>query len=195
MKALPNLLSSLRLALAIALPFAPERWWFAMILGAGLSDWVDGFLARRLKAASWIGGVLDAVADKAFVLSALITLTAHGMLAIWQILLLLVRDFAVLAMSVYNALTGAWRDLRKVPSRLPGRATTVGIFVFLLAVVLWPEATGAHLALFAIAVLLNVAAAVDYSVRFYHQKREKLYPVPHVASRSETDLAGDRVDR
>jgi len=69
----PNALSVLRLGFAVAFPFVPESWWIALVLAAGFSDWLDGWIARRFQATSWIGGLLDGVSDKAFVLSALFT--------------------------------------------------------------------------------------------------------------------------
>ena len=92
---LPNLLSGLRLACAIALPFAPRSLWLPLVFVAGASDWLDGWLARRLKATSWIGGLLDGVGDKAFVIAALVTFGRHGLFAWWQIPFLLLRDFSV----------------------------------------------------------------------------------------------------
>src|SRR5688572_5089393 len=70
-KAIPNVLSSMRLALAVAFPLLPIEWRLPAMIVGGLSDWIDGLIARRYKAATSTGALLDAIADKAFTLSVL----------------------------------------------------------------------------------------------------------------------------
>ncbi|MFP3983802.1 MAG: CDP-alcohol phosphatidyltransferase family protein, partial [Desulfurivibrionaceae bacterium] len=63
---IPNLLSIFRLTLAVLFPFSQASLWVWMIIGAGASDFLDGLLARWLKVTSISGGLLDGIADKAF---------------------------------------------------------------------------------------------------------------------------------
>ena len=69
MKQLPNALSVLRMAGAVGLLFCPVAKWpfWALYAFCGLSDMVDGWLARRLQAETRTGAVLDSVADILFV--------------------------------------------------------------------------------------------------------------------------------
>src|SRR5690606_5621569 len=67
---LPNLLSALRL---VATPFAiclilEEKGAVALLLfvGAAVTDWLDGYIARRMKSESPLGALLDPIADKVF---------------------------------------------------------------------------------------------------------------------------------
>lgn len=170
----PNLLSVLRLALAAAFPFAPASTWLAILVLAGLSDWVDGWVARRFDAATPLGGLLDAVADKAFVLSALLTLAWNDRIGVWWVPLLLVRDLAVAAMSLVNATTSrpeTWGRFWR--SRWFGRATTAVLFALLATILAWPEATLARGGLLGAAVLLNALAAADYLVQY---RRVRAHP-------------------
>jgi len=162
----PNILSGMRLALAGVFPFLhpwARPWTLAV---AGLSDLLDGWIARRFHATSWIGGVLDAIADKAFVASALVTRVVEGDLD-WRLALLLVtRDLAVLVAAVYGALTRRWHAFRHMPSRFFGKLTTALLFPLFVAWYGLPKATTLHDALFWAAAGSSVLAAADYGRRF-----------------------------
>ena len=113
----PNALSILRLGLAGIFPLLEPRWWLAVVLLAGASDWLDGYLARRWRLTSWLGGILDGLADKLFVFSVLLTLANHGDLPAWWIPVLLARDISVaggMAIGVVRGNRQAIRDGRKV---------------------------------------------------------------------------------
>jgi cardiolipin synthase len=85
MFALPNALTILRIVLvpvfvvAFVLPGEAARLIaFAVFALAGISDWLDGFAARKLKAGSDFGRMLDPIADKVLVAVALMMLVAEG---------------------------------------------------------------------------------------------------------------------
>ena len=85
MFALPNALTVLRIALvpifAIAFVLPGDGWRlfaFGIFVIAGVSDWLDGFAARKLKAGSDFGRMLDPIADKVLVAVALMMLVAEG---------------------------------------------------------------------------------------------------------------------
>lgn len=69
--------------------------WLALAVGA--SDVLDGFLARRCNWQSRIGGLLDPVADKLFLVSAMIALGIAGALPAWLIVLVVLRDLVIVA--------------------------------------------------------------------------------------------------
>jgi phosphatidylglycerophosphate synthase len=64
----PNILSTVRLVLACLFPFVPEQLWMWLIIGSGGSDVLDGWIARHWQVQSRAGAILDAVADKLFIL-------------------------------------------------------------------------------------------------------------------------------
>lgn len=69
MKHVPNALSGLRCALSLALLYVPplSPAFFAIYLACGVSDVLDGFIARRFNCASKLGATLDGIADVVFV--------------------------------------------------------------------------------------------------------------------------------
>jgi len=118
MSRLPNLLTGLRLALALftffglagaallseqltpAMQFGLERWAFFAFAAAALSDFFDGWLARRLHAETLWGAVLDPIADKVLVCGAILGLLSLGSNAPVAIpaALILFREFTVSAL-------------------------------------------------------------------------------------------------
>lgn len=91
-KHIPNLLTILRIALCLPLLFtAPLSLWFiALYLFCGVSDILDGFMARRLDAGSKCGAVLDSVADAVFVFVVLAKLIPVISLPLWAVLWVIV---------------------------------------------------------------------------------------------------------
>ena len=163
LRALPNTLSLMRLGAALALPFTPREWWLALVLFAGISDSVDGWLARRFRASSWLGGLLDGFTDKAFVVSALVTFAAADLVEWWQIPPLLVRDACVAAGVVLTVLRRDADAFHNMESRAFGKLTTALIFVLLVALLLLPLERAAHATLYALSVLAGAIAGIDYA--------------------------------
>lgn len=105
---LPNLISALRVLmvgpivwLLLHEHFEPAIWLF---LVAGISDAVDGFLAKTFGWASRLGGILDALADKALLVSTFACLWWLGVFPAWLVLWILGRDLLIIGGGVvYNS--------------------------------------------------------------------------------------------
>jgi len=169
---IPNVFSALRLVLALWFPFAPQSLRPAILIGAASSDFADGFLARRLKLTSWIGGLLDAAADKLFALSVLLTFTLGSELAWWQTLLLLARDIVVGLIACYAVALRKWYAFRHMPARLLGKLTTAALFLYFLLLATIEHQPPVLWAAFALAAAISLAAAADYLAVFSHARRQ-----------------------
>ncbi|CNG78077.1 Putative phosphatidylglycerophosphate synthase PgsA2 [Mycobacterium tuberculosis] len=96
----PNILSMARLVgvpLFLWLVLAEADWWaLGVLVFAGLSDWLDGKLARALNQTSRLGTVLDPAADRLYILATLVGLTIRDIIPLWLVVLLVAREAAIL---------------------------------------------------------------------------------------------------
>jgi cardiolipin synthase len=98
----------------------------AILLGVlGATDWVDGQLARRLHQVSTVGKVLDPMADRLLVGTAVIAVIVHGAVPLWFGLLTIVREVVVSAMVLVLASLGA----RRIDVLWIGKAGTFALMV------------------------------------------------------------------
>ena len=130
----PNSFSFLRapLALFFLIESAPLRT--LIIILAMLSDYIDGYLARRYKSTSRFGAILDPIMDKFFVYVTLSVLLYEGNVSTWQIATMLSRDFFLLLFMFYLALSGVLKSLQVKAIRW-GKVTTASQFIVLLLLV------------------------------------------------------------
>jgi cardiolipin synthase len=124
---LPNLLSLVRLALAPYLFWALWREHFnaalIVILVAGVTDGLDGYLARKLRVSSRTGEVLDPIADKVLLSAAFIALWLDGSLEGWLAAIILGRDVLILAAAGVALLLS--RAPRRFPPSIWGKLSTI----------------------------------------------------------------------
>jgi cardiolipin synthase len=110
----PNVVTFVRLAcipLYVWLLFgAHQQTWAALVLAAlGATDWVDGYVARRFHQVTTLGKVLDPVADRVLVLTAVLTIMIHGAVPVWFGVATLAREVVVSGAVLLLASLGAAR--------------------------------------------------------------------------------------
>ena len=108
---LPNALTGLRMLLVAPLAWLilGARYDVALVVAAaaGLSDALDGFLAKRFGWQSWLGGILDPIADKLLLVACFVSLGLVGAHPEWLIWLVVGRDVVIVAGAVaYHNLIG-----------------------------------------------------------------------------------------
>lgn len=108
----PNLITLSRIALVpvLILVLKDQDYLAALIvfLAAGISDALDGFVAKRFGYTSHLGAVLDPVADKTLLVAAYVMLTILGQLPFWLMLTVAFRDLLIIGgYLVYTSLHGA----------------------------------------------------------------------------------------
>jgi len=105
---LPNLITIGRLLIVplVIVMIGQERWGAAFILFvvAGVSDAVDGFLARRFNMQSEFGAYIDPLADKALLVSIYVTLAVIGVLPGWLAILVVSRDIMIVSAIIVSRL-------------------------------------------------------------------------------------------
>ena len=101
-RTVPNLVSLARLAgvplfLWLFLGRHADGWAVAVLAIGGTSDWVDGYLARRLGQVSRLGELLDPAADRLYILATLLALTVRHVVPVALTVALLAREVLLLA--------------------------------------------------------------------------------------------------
>ena len=127
-----DILSAVRIPLAIVFPFASTTWRIVVLAAAAASDLLDGQLARRF-GSSRFGTVIDPVADKLFMASAFGVVAFSGRLEPYEIVGVLLRD--IVATVAFLATIFSHRP-RAIPARAGGKAVTVAQVLTLLAFLL-----------------------------------------------------------
>lgn len=107
-----------------------ELWGAGIILGAALTDWLDGYVARRRQQVTTLGVMLDPIADKLLISAAFITLVEMDatLTPAWMVVIILGREFAVMGLRMIAAAEGfvvAASDLGKAKMVLQVSAATV----------------------------------------------------------------------
>jgi CDP-diacylglycerol--glycerol-3-phosphate 3-phosphatidyltransferase len=154
----PNAVTAMRFPLAAAFIAVDGLLARGLILAAAASsDWLDGWLARRLGQHSSAGQLLDPVADKTFVLAALASFVVAGSLQVWQLIVLLARDlYAVLGFFVAALL----RWPLGFEARRSGKIVTVFQILTVFVLLLQPAWIGV---LVAAVGMVSAYAIIDYT--------------------------------
>ncbi|MDD2581864.1 MAG: CDP-diacylglycerol--glycerol-3-phosphate 3-phosphatidyltransferase [Desulfuromonadaceae bacterium] len=99
---LPNILTMMRIAaipLLAALLMSPSRsagfWAAALFAIASITDWLDGYLARRMGIVTIFGKFLDPIADKLIVMAVLIMILPFNRVPAWMVLVILGREIII----------------------------------------------------------------------------------------------------
>ena len=170
---LPNLITLGRILLVpvVVWAIASNAMWIAFVLFllAGVSDGIDGFLAKRFNMVTELGAYLDPLADKALIVSIYLTLGINGDIPRWLVILVVSRDILIVGGIMLSWLMG---NPLKIKPLLVSKLNTVAQIVFACVVL---GSLGFHfevsmlklllMGLVAITTLLSVAAYLVEWVR------------------------------
>jgi CDP-diacylglycerol--glycerol-3-phosphate 3-phosphatidyltransferase len=142
--------------------------WFVFSIAA-CTDWVDGYVARRYGAVTVLGKLMDPLADKVLVATALIMLIPLGRLPAWITLVILSREMLVTGLRGVASSSGivvAASGLGKLKSIM--QYIGLGTLIFPLDLLPIPHLHQIGLVLLYIALILTVWSGLDY---FYKLRR------------------------
>jgi len=183
---LPNALTLLRIflvpVLVVVLLTRADGHVFlgAAIFGlAVLTDWLDGYVARRRNQVTRLGILLDPLADKLLTAAAYLSLVELDAVPAWMVMIVIGREFVVTGMR--NVAAG--RGLLIPASGLgKGKMATQVVSIFLLLLGRkYPVLQGPALVVLWLVVVLSIVSAVDYFRLFW---REAWRPVPRPQAES-----------
>ena len=170
---LPNLLS---LSRVISIPIVIGLLYYEMNIGAlitfllvGVSDYVDGWVARRYQSESKLGILLDPLADKLLITSAFIMLIPPGRVPAWMVALIISREMAVTGLRAIATNAGV-----VISASALGKYKTVFQIVSLVGLILHYEFYGIDfhavgVVLLYLAFALTIWSGIDYFVNFFRK--------------------------
>src|SRR5215475_6802626 len=133
----PNQITLLRLGFIpiflILISYDQFKWALLVLVIAGLSDGIDGVLARTLNQKSSLGAYLDPIADKLLLSSSFVVLAMAKKVAWWLTIMVLSRDILLLVVAAVIILISGYRPF---PPSIYGKFTTFFQIFFVFAVVL-----------------------------------------------------------
>ena len=180
---LPNILTLTRIAtipLIAALLMSPTQsagFWAAVLFSlASITDWLDGYLARRMGIVTVFGKFLDPIADKLIVMAALIMILPFGRVPAWMVLVILGREIIITGLRGIASSEGI-----VIQASVLGKYKTIFQIVAIIGLLLhydynwffgiehlWLHVNMHNMGMFFlwIATLLTVWSGVDYLARF-----------------------------
>jgi CDP-diacylglycerol--glycerol-3-phosphate 3-phosphatidyltransferase len=170
---LPNLLTIFRILLVPLLVVAlltkfenKEFVGLGLFLLASLTDFLDGFIARRRRQVTRLGKLLDPAADKILISAAFISLVEIGIAPAWIVVTLVARDFAVSALRSFAASDGV-----VIAAGIWGKVKTFAQVISISLLIISNQlGEFSHLAPLSLWVVLFVSiySGIEYYYRFGH---------------------------
>lgn len=164
---IPNLISVFRLLLVplVIVAILEDRWLAAFVLFvvAGVSDGIDGWIARRFDMRSELGAVIDPLADKALLVSIYVTLGIVGALAQWLVVIVVSRDVMIVLAYVIS-----WIMDRPIPAKpIFASKVNTAMLIGFAAIVLAANAFGFALGPLHDILSVGVAALTVFTLGAY----------------------------
>lgn len=155
----PNLLSFSRIVatiLVFALVIVDQSWAFlvatVVFFLASITDFFDGYLARRYHLVSPMGIFLDLTADKVFVAAILVAFVQLGLVPAWIVVIIIAREFLVTGLRSMAAAKGT-----VIPAGKLGKQKTFITLVAIGGILLGKGLGASHLSLFPVSLQFNSA--------------------------------------
>jgi len=167
---LPNALTLLRIflvpLLVVFLLTEYTRVGLVIFLAASITDWFDGYLARRRREVTTLGMLLDPVADKLLISAAFISLVELDLAPAWMVVIIVGRELAVTGLRAIAIERGV-----TIPASALGKYKMTAQTITVTLLILGPEVLGGLAVLgeigLWIVVILSLASAVHYTAAFW----------------------------
>ncbi|MGB3366784.1 MAG: CDP-diacylglycerol--glycerol-3-phosphate 3-phosphatidyltransferase [Acidaminobacteraceae bacterium] len=169
MKNLPNIITSFRFLLIPSFVYvyfssSPNnlRNAFIIFIVAGISDVLDGMIARKYNLVTKLGTVLDPLADKLMLMTVLLCLTYTGSITHWVPIIVGIKEFIMIAGAIYLYFSG---EKAVIPSDKFGKIATV-LFYAAISVIVFDINLALSKGVMLAAVVVTMLAFINY-LRIY----------------------------
>ncbi len=137
----------------------------AIFAFASLTDWLDGYLARRRRQVTWLGQMLDPFADKLLTSAVFVSLVQLGLAPAWMVALIIGREFAVTGLRSFAYTRGIAMPASPLGKiKMASQVTAILLLILAWGPLPWLAPIG-HATLWVV-MLAAVVSAVDYYRRF-----------------------------
>jgi cardiolipin synthase len=146
---------------------------FILFIISGITDMLDGFIARKFNQMSDIGKVLDPLADKITLISVLSCLYFNNLIHFLLFLIMLSKEIFQIIGGIF-----LWKKKIVVQSNIWGKLTTIMFYISISFILIWPEAIWGNY-LLGMSLMLAIIAVINYTINnkkiYNKQKLENKY--------------------
>ncbi len=146
-----------------------ELWGFVVFATAALTDYLDGYLARKRHQVTTLGKLLDPIADKLLISAAFVSLVELEIAPAWMVVIVIGREFAVTGLRSIASSQGFTIDASKLgKSKMASQVFCIG---FLIVGARFPQTVlyQVGLVLLWVVVVLAILSMIQYFQRFWGQ--------------------------
>lgn len=150
---------------------AANLWmWIALglFIFASLTDWVDGYIARKYNQVTDFGKFLDPLADKLLVISAMVMFCEWGKMPGWALMLVLTREFAVTGLRLVAVGKG-----KVIAAGWSGKVKTASTMVGMCCWMTFPEVTILGNIVIGVIIVTTVYSGIEYFIQNWNCLWEK----------------------
>lgn len=187
----PNALSGFRLLLVpvflILLIQGQDLWALATLAFSGLTDLLDGWVARRFDQVTKLGRQLDPAADRLYIIAALLGLAARGLIPWWLLLVILARDLLLVGLAIVLHRSGTM----VLPVIRVGKWGTALLFIGLPVLMLGQAFPAIGMVATPVGWVCSIAGAVLYwwAGFLYLRQTVEITRAAHAAGRNRSESA------
>ena len=141
----------------------PGLWMYlalAVFILASVTDWVDGYVARKYHQVSDFGKFLDPLADKLLVIAAMTVLCQWGRMPAWALMIVLTREFAVTGLRLVAVGKG-----KVIAAGWSGKVKTATTMIGLCFLMAFPTFGWLDMAVVAVILVTTVWSGAEYFIR------------------------------
>ncbi|MBI1747773.1 MAG: CDP-diacylglycerol--glycerol-3-phosphate 3-phosphatidyltransferase [Acidobacteria bacterium] len=150
-----------------------EKWAIILILGAAITDWLDGYLARRRNQVTTLGRLLDPIADKLLISAAFISLVQLRLAPAWMVVIIIGREFAVSGLRSIAITEGFTIDASKL-GKFKMVSQVISITLLILARKMPGVISILAQATLWVVVLFALASMIEYFREFWSRIDERI---------------------
>ncbi len=144
----------------------PNVWMYlslAVFIIASITDYVDGYIARKYKQVSDFGKFLDPLADKLLVIAAMVMFCEWGSMPAWALMIVLTREFAVTGLRLIAVGKGT-----VIAAGKSGKIKTASTMIGLCTVMAFPTFVWLAWTVWAVILVTTVYSGVEYFLQNWH---------------------------